>query len=231
MEMRWSVPPAAAAGVALFLLLPGCSAPASGGGGGGPAPEPGMQPHFFRAGLVHDAVVHGSLERAREPAGWLAQQPIPPDLPPESETFVAELQSAAAAVRDAATLDEAGLATARMAGACGACHRRFDGGPEVMPLPSQDGMLAHLWAAERLWQGLIAPSDESWMAGARLMETVSFTGSAEPPPGIADLVRAAHESGSAARTAERQSERAEVYGSLLETCAECHRRVGVTGRQ
>lgn len=216
-------------GLALFLLA-GCAGP-GGTASEDASPEPGMYPHFFRVGLVQNALVHGRLEEAREPARWLAQRGGPSDLPRGSETWVEELRQAAARVADARGVAEASMAAGRMAGACGACHRRFDGGPDlVVPAAPESGQLPHIWAADRLWEGLIDPSDASWEVGARLLSTVAFTPSMEPPPGIADLVRQAHELGESALETDAPSQRAELYGTLLGTCAECHRRVGVTGR-
>ena len=88
-------------------------------------------------------------------------------------------------------------------------------------------MLRHLWAADRMWEGLVGPSEEAWMAGAKAM--------AETEPALA---RAFRSSATAQVAEELLGEinllatealnaydlglRADVYGRLLGTCNRCH---------
>jgi cytochrome c553 len=87
-------------------------------------------------------------------------------------------------------------------------------------------MASHQWAAARMWEGLIGPSDDRWLEGARTMARSRTTIIAESGElGIAD---------DAARTrllAERATrlgdpdERATLYGEMLATCAHCHHAI------
>lgn len=224
---RWS----AFASLALLLLLLLACAPRGTSLGDDPAADAGMYPHFFRVGLVQSAVIHGSLEEVREPARWLARQGGPSRLPPGSEPLVRELRAAAAAAAEADDLQEAARATAAMASVCGRCHRAYDGGPGAASAsrPRVADQLPHIQAAERLWLGLIAPSDEAWRAGARQLSQAPFV-ALDPPPAVAEMVREAQAAGVRAATLEDQDERGALFGELLSTCAGCHQRVGVTTR-
>ena len=94
-------------------------------------------------------------------------------------------------------------------------------------------MVRHLWAADRMWEGLVGPSDEAWMAGARAM--------AETQPALAGVFRSSISGGGAgvfleelgllaqeAVDAKGIDQRADVYGRLLNTCDRCHSRVGTS---
>jgi cytochrome c553 len=77
-----------------------------------------------------------------------------------------------------------------------------------------------------MWQGLIGPSEERWLAGARALTTVRLTivaQSATPASklDLDDLARIRLYATRAA-TAMPSDARAELFGTLLTTCAHCH---------
>jgi hypothetical protein len=93
-------------------------------------------------------------------------------------------------------------------------------------------MIRHLWAADRMWEGLVGPSNESWIAGARAM--------AETQPELARVFRAStggmgsesflsevNTLARAAVSATGQAERGKIYGELLNTCNRCHTPIGI----
>jgi hypothetical protein len=85
-------------------------------------------------------------------------------------------------------------------------------------------MLAHEIATEQLWQGVVAPSDAAWMAGAEALIAAPELASDVQDVGN----RAAHVRDLARRAkATASDERAELFGHLLLTCAGCHQRVDV----
>ncbi|MEJ2312817.1 MAG: hypothetical protein P8Y11_10505 [Gemmatimonadales bacterium] len=197
--------------------------------------EPDMSSHFDAAAVVHTAVVHGDLKGVREPGRWLAEH-SPPDLPEGTEAYVAELQKYASRAADARNLEDAAYATGRIAQACGACHREYSGGPvpvlppvadEAPDLPTH--MVRHAWAVKRMWEGLVVPSDDAWMAGALALEGTPL----QPEEALAEnieevdyLEKRCHGLGSRAQLVAGPSARARIYSELIATCADCHELTG-----
>ena len=92
-------------------------------------------------------------------------------------------------------------------------------------------MVRHLWAADRMWEGLVGPSEAAWTAGAEAM--------AETQPAMAGALRASVSGQGAgvfleelgllaqeAKDARGIDARADVYGRLLGTCDRCHSQLG-----
>ena len=80
-------------------------------------------------------------------------------------------------------------------------------------------MARHLWAAARLWEGLIGGVDDAWSQGLDVL-------AATPLP-AAELGAAREPLGKqlqkiAAGARKGTSDHAVVYGELLTTCAGCH---------
>ena len=166
---------------------------------------------------------------------WLAEH-SPPDLPVGTDSFVDELHKYARRAADARNLEDAAYATGRIAQACGACHREYAGGPvPVLPPEAEKGadlpihMVRHAWAVRRMWEGLVVPSDDAWMAGARALEETPLK------PGVAStenaeeadyLEKRCHGLGSRAQLVAGPSARARIYGELIATCADCHQLAG-----
>ena len=87
-------------------------------------------------------------------------------------------------------------------------------------------MARHQWAADRLWEGLIAPSDQAWLSAAELL--------LEAPLALADsqhtdqtraLTERVRGLGLEARSAARSGDRARIYAEFLGTCAVCHQQL------
>jgi cytochrome c553 len=81
-----------------------------------------------------------------------------------------------------------------------------------------------------MWDGLIGPNNERWVAGAKALQRAPLTVVAESGElGIADdvvLIRLF-----ARRAADMTSpdDRAQLFGQLLGTCARCHSTIRDTG--
>ena len=139
----------------------------------------------------------------------------------------------------AATLQEASRGAASMAAACGQCHTavgaplRLDD-PSAVPEGDDLGshMVRHLWAADRMWDGLMSPSDELWSAGATaLADDPLFLGGPEDRGAEIDrLAREAHQIATEARRTGDTDARAELYARLITGCAGCHALAGVEWR-
>lgn len=222
-RIRWVLMPGALVAAALWAC--------AGGAGPGSTASPVqnvMRVHFDAATRVQMAIVAGDLPTARSAAAdiWAAERM--PDLGPEAIPYVRAVQNRARDVRDAPIYGEAAVATGRMAAACGACHVRFDGGPlistEATP-PDGSGLerhvVRHVWAADRLWVGLLGPSDAAWRLGATLLAEDDLGGSSLSAAAARHAVRLNEFAAQALRT-DDPDERGVMYGRILSTCGACH---------
>jgi cytochrome c553 len=84
-------------------------------------------------------------------------------------------------------------------------------------------MVRHIQGADRLWEGLIGPSDGAWEAGAALLSTGSVDVDAvNARPGQESMFAEVFRLGRQAQEARTQEERAARYGQILATCSGCH---------
>jgi cytochrome c553 len=126
------------------------------------------------------------------------------------------------------------MGVATMARVCGECHEKTHGGPALPPPPDSadyydadtldERMGRHMWASELLWEGLTGPSDVSWKAGAdRLIQAPAQLDDVLPVNFDGEL-RRVQAIGQSASEASTLTARADVYGLLIATCAQCHSR-------
>jgi cytochrome c553 len=122
-----------------------------------------------------------------------------------------------------------------MARVCGQCHREQGHSLELRdvqvethtPKSDQIGsrMFRHAWAAERMWEGLMAPSEQSWRAGSMALAHAPARAPKVPSPVPEDFaleLSALRDLGLRASAAESLDERTDVYGLTIATCAHCH---------
>ena len=91
-------------------------------------------------------------------------------------------------------------------------------------------MARHLWAMERLWEGLVTPSDAAWAAGSGVLADEPLAGSSfsddpQLEAELAELAGRIHALGAEAATVVELGPRGQLYGQMLATCAPCHTRV------
>jgi cytochrome c553 len=190
-----------------------------------------MQAHFKDALLIRQAVIAGSPEDAVDPAHALTHIQDLDHLPDGWRVFVERMQVAASRIQDSTTSSLAAAATADLGVSCGMCHQRH-GGPKAsnQPSPAQgtsikSRMARHVWATERLWEGLIVPSNDAWTAGAQALSAEPFPSEVLQEGGVS--VRSA--AGDFAQLAvnapgkKTSEQRAALYAELLVTCGSCHR--------
>ena len=87
-------------------------------------------------------------------------------------------------------------------------------------------MQRHQWAADRMWEGLIGPSDLSWSRGGNLL----FESPLHPEAldaGASDdatltMARRIHQLAANATTVSDPAGKAEIYAEFLANCAACH---------
>jgi mono/diheme cytochrome c family protein len=193
-----------------------------------------MFAHFDRAGEVRDALVKGDLTRAKEAADWIVtHQDLggSPASPPEIQSA---MERFAAQVSVAPDLQGAATAAARMGQACGECHRANDVEPRFLVGTAPPGgsgpeaeMARHIWASERMWEGLVGPGDHAWRSGAEALRSgwldpQQVVSNPEDRPRIRELVKQVYDLGSRAQSTTDPAARAELYGAFLTTCNECH---------
>lgn len=217
-----------------------------GGKGAAPVPPPpvegetkdsqvtDMHLHFEDVNSIQLALISGNLVLARE----LAKQVRASFAGPAPEGWGPFIERSVASAEMLEVTDDLNMAArlaGAMAGTCGDCHR--DQGIEVVdhdavPPPRvddkfQDFMVQHRWAADRMWEGIIAPSDAAWSAGAEVLASTELTledigDKLVMTPEIEGWLQQIRKDGSAAATSESAEARQELYGSFLAGCASCH---------
>lgn len=213
-------------------------APEEGGAPGEPAStaEPETQPRspeaeamhawFLAIGAAEHAVVRGDATAAREEGRELAEKLHGAAPPGAWLAVVSEITREADALAHAETLEAAGSSVARLAGHCGDCHASL-GVEAALPAlesmpprrPARDPSMTmkwHGWAADRMWEGLVGPSDDRWVRGTATF--VALPG-CEAAQTRCESTRALAQRAHVAVTLE---DRAAIYGTLLATCADCH---------
>ena len=212
-----------------------------------PAPEPApgkaelqaaMTEHFAHATALEQAVIDGDLDAITTHAKWLVDE-LPKDTFPSAwQPTLANMQAAAGEAVSAAAAEDLGAAataTGKVVGACGSCHASTGGGPKFEGDPGQapvgddskNRMLRHQWAADRMREGMIGPSEARWIAGAGAVSVAP----PEPCPienaevladDVLKLRERIYEIGAEAAKTPDPAARARVYGDYLSTCAGCH---------
>lgn len=124
-----------------------------------------MHARFAVLTQARNAVQGGDLEAARQHGENLLSFPAPTGFPTNPwRPYLVEVRTRAEALAQAPTLDDAGLAVARVAVSCGGCHASVGGGPAV-PREDEVDVVASS-GMDLLWLGLLTSSDETWLMGA-----------------------------------------------------------------
>jgi len=192
-----------------------------------------MHAHFHDALLIRKAVIAGRPEQATAPARILAVLENDQPLPESWQEHAERMQTAARRVAAATSMEQAAAATADLAVSCGECHRKLGGpGKSYEPPPANGTTVAawmkrHLWASERLWQGLVVPSTEAWSAGTQVMASSAVPEQLLANEGTQGRRAAAELARLVAKAPQLVSDdaRAGLYADLLLTCGACHRAV------
>lgn len=224
-----------------FLLLVGAC---QGDGHGGRPPEPRasgafvaqvravaqrMHARYAGAQRLEQAIARSDLERTRLEAHALSILDEPAVLPTWRPYFEAVAESARQ-IEAAGDVRAAAAQFAVLGMRCAHCHDAAAAKivlvPPAGPPSGRVGMVEHQEAALTMWEGLMAPSDAHWLAGARALTTVPLTMVARAAtPGFEDdgddVARVRLYAQRALETPPGDA-RADVFGSLLGTCAHCH---------
>lgn len=213
----------------LAVLVAACGA-SQGNGVPGPETQVTMRDHFAFTRATLPLIINGKLAAARAKAASIAMTRFDSELR-DWGPFVKRMRSGAETLSDTTSLPIAARAFADIAVECGQCHKSR--GVKVpfktVPEPTDKGQMRHhAWAAERMWEGLVGPSDELWQMGANALGATALH---EPQlaPGVESLIKTmaarVQTLGNKAAGADDPIHRARVYGELLGTCAVCHKLV------
>jgi hypothetical protein len=227
----------------VLLVLAGCSQQSSAAPEQAEPPRPvqldrpavvqfHMRTHLDDLRTIERHLIAGRLEDARATAFMLTKPAKDPGLEPwqpQMDHVVAEANG----LVDAKTIDDGCRRVARVAEACAECHIKTQTTPvfpTAAPPPGDDGsplarMVRHQWAVDRLWEGMVAGTNEPWVGGLEILASspLPFTTLTEAPALATRLQQLASDALARHRDqSETLDSRTAAYGEMLVTCSACH---------
>ncbi len=186
---------------------------------------------------ARDHVIAGRHDEARTLLQQISQD-IAPSMAPEAwREPLRDLRDSAAEGAETDDLPTLAEAVADSARACGACHAAVGARPAFVEVevPAEDAAMArHVWAADRMWEGLVAREPARWGRAAAVLSGETADNStlyaglslaeAADAARLHDRVHQLTEGGDLERADPR--DQVEVYGAFLATCADCHDATG-----
>lgn len=206
--------------------------------GSGEDPPP-MHRNLSRSVDIQTGVVQGNLQRVRDAGTWLLDQGSYMGGPVAVTGDFEAMNKEARVLSQANDLAQAAAAAGRLAATCGGCHVETGGGPRFVVGSEAPGgvsqeahMIRHLWATDRMWEGLVGPSDEAWLAGAEALAVtdpgmVDAIRATIPPDAIEGFLAGVGDAARIALEAEGLDERARAYGDAVRACTQCHTAIGL----
>lgn len=201
-----------------------------------PTPHAGMAQLLADATEARDALIEGDVAKSRRFLKAVAEADTPQGLPEGSQPSVDAVRTAAREGQDGDSPETLGPAIAKVGAACGGCHRAFGAGPGMYAppqIPTEGSMARHSWAADRMWEGLIAPSTERYQLGAASLLTEAgsdeglYAGLDPSEMRSASILhKLVHVDAELAVQTRDEGRRVELYGALIGACAECHAIAG-----
>ena len=195
--------------------------------------EDQMHEQFAALKKVQDALIQGDLAAARS-HGAVLQRLTAEGVLGSWEERMRFVRARADLLVAAESPAEARHIATDLATYCADCHMveadeaLFAPGPQPVDDGTVRGRMArHAWAADALWLAIIAPSEDPWRDGLRVI--------AEPPPPPellsadparhADYARLGSRLTDLARRSANlpgQGDRAEAFADIIDVCAACH---------
>ncbi len=198
-----------------------------------------MYEQLTRMSTIKSAIIAGRLEHLREPAAWLAEQETVAGFPEGFESYVAQMRSYARQVVKARDLGSAAESVSKMAKICGNSHLvtdvNLEFGYDRKPREDLEDVVTHMqrhqWAADRMWDGLIGPSDSAWNRGTDMLidaplQPSDVTIATDHVAEINDIARRVHALGGIGTETITPDARSELYAEVLGLCAGCHILLG-----
>lgn len=189
-----------------------------------------MHENYALYGAIERLLVHNKLADARDLARAIAIAPDEIGLQAWTRR-TATVRERAQALADATTIDDAARAAAGLVEACARCHVDTNAVPALRsppPLPADrpdvdTRMTRHIWAVERIRDGVVSAVDDSWRAGLDVLAEAPLPWPREDTK-RATFAKQIHTlaSDARARKTDGLAERARTYGTILVTCAGCH---------
>jgi cytochrome c553 len=190
-----------------------------------------MHESFDLLRAIERLLIRGQLDEAKQFAHAIASAPPERGLG-AFEPHAARVRERAAALALAKDVDAATERVSQLAAACAGCHAATGALAAADSYPAAPAdeptlearMARHRWAADRMWEGIIADADEPWRAGLGVLASSSQwandlgkerAGHARRLQQVAQAARRADSSGT-------PEQRAQGHGELLATCAGCH---------
>ena len=195
-----------------------------------------MHSHLDQVSAIKSAVIAGNLAGVREPAHWLATHKEPGGLLGSWKTHVDKMQNSAQKAADAKDLATAAVAVSEIGSACGDCHQAsgfsvsfgVDSRPPEENQSLMTQMQRHLWAADRMWEGLIGPSDKAWTEGTRILAEVQLQAADidDTDSQVPELLQRVQQLGEKGANLPATENRGALYAEFLSQCASCHALTG-----
>jgi cytochrome c553 len=190
-----------------------------------------MHENFGLLRAIEKLLIRGRLDEARSFARAIAEAPDEPGLGPWAQ-HATLVRDRATSLANAGGIAEACRRAADLAEACASCHAAAGVAPEFRSpgrIPPdhptlEARMTRHLWATDRLWEGIVGAADDSWRDG---LDVLAATPLREPQisgarlPFARQLQTLADQTRVRLRT-DTLHDRARSYGEILVTCSGCH---------
>ena len=194
-----------------------------------PAPPPSPSPiaryhmrrHFDDLRLIERLLIAGKLAEGTTLGVLLVREDDEPAMVP-FKPHAERVSRAADALAHAGDLDDALRKTALLSAGCAACHTAVSARLRLQPpppVPEQPVMARHAWAADRLWEGMIAGDTDRWRRGLAVLADSPF---GSPPSRLPSFAQA-----QLASYSTDPELRADAYGKILHECATCHTRLRI----
>lgn len=190
--------------------------------------------HMYRkldlARAIERALIRGQLDDARALAKNMAEAPDPAGIESWARD-AGKVRQQELALANAKSNDDACRRFAQLSAACASCHVESGAFATFVPPPVPpdrgtlaDRMAVHAWAADRLWEGLIADVDASWNTGLDMLAQAPFKFSLLEGDrvALAKRLQKVADQGRQRTSTTSPRERADVYGEILVTCSACH---------
>jgi len=194
-----------------------------------------MRTHFHLVGEAQDAIIRGDLDVAKDAMRRLEAYRTQDDLPDVWRPYLAEMKELANITAESWDLKTASGSLARTGLGCASCHTALSAGPTLKDVPpppdygdTYSHMGRHAWAIQLMWEGIIAPSQSHYVAGASALAATPMLPhepNGDLPAAVSSLENAVHELSGRAAKSDDEEERAHLFGELLATCAACHAAV------
>jgi len=198
-----------------------------------------MADHFASSVALRESLIKGDLDGFRAAAATLSDKELSANLSDTWKPHLEGMRTAAKRARDAKTIDAGAQSFADVGRACAGCHEKL-GGPKVTvgdpPAPGSGAkphMARHHWAAARMWEGLMGPSQGAWTTGTEVftdapLQEEAIAGARSVPPEVNELAKRAHAFGQKAHDAKDSISRAKAVADVYGTCVGCHAKLSVS---